>query len=159
MFVDKDHSVYVADTFNNRVMKWMKDANEGILIAPGQVSNKNPDTLLQPAGVIVDHIGNIYVSNGESHQITRWSPGELEGTSVVGEKQRGSGPTQLTHPYDLSFDKQGNLYVVDRGNHRIQNGYVHRGRYDELINKDPIHKLKKPYITEYGGKIKYSYKQ
>ena len=34
--VDQDHSVYVSDMHNDRVMKWMKGAREGIVVAGGQ---------------------------------------------------------------------------------------------------------------------------
>ena len=36
VFVDRDHSVYVSDEGNDRVMKWEKDAKEGIVVAGGQ---------------------------------------------------------------------------------------------------------------------------
>ncbi|CAF0839834.1 unnamed protein product [Adineta steineri] len=120
IFVDEYDSVYVADSFNNRVMKWTRNATQGILIAPGQVSDKNSNSMIAPMGVIVDHMGNIYVSCVRSHQIMRWSSDAIDGTTVVGEKNMGSGFTQFVQPYDLSFDRQGNLYVVDAGNNRIQ---------------------------------------
>jgi hypothetical protein len=36
IFVDEDHSVYVSDCGNHRVVKWMKGAKEGIIVAGGQ---------------------------------------------------------------------------------------------------------------------------
>jgi hypothetical protein len=36
VFVDRDHSVYVSDSSNNRAMKWVKDAKEGIVVAGGR---------------------------------------------------------------------------------------------------------------------------
>jgi hypothetical protein len=33
IFVDEDHSVYVSDLMNHRVMKWMEGAEEGIVVA------------------------------------------------------------------------------------------------------------------------------
>ncbi|CAF1010059.1 unnamed protein product, partial [Adineta steineri] len=35
IFVDEDYAVYVADTLNQRIMKWNKDAKEGIVVAGG----------------------------------------------------------------------------------------------------------------------------
>ena len=40
VFVDRDHSVYVSDYGNNRVMKWMEGAKEGIVVAGGQGQRK-----------------------------------------------------------------------------------------------------------------------
>ncbi|CAF1413217.1 unnamed protein product, partial [Adineta steineri] len=119
IFIDEYGSIYVADNLNNRVMKWLKNANEGILVAPGQVSDENTNSLSRPIGVIVDHMGNIYVTNEGSHRITRWSPSATEAITVVGE-QYGSGPTPAMYSQDLSFDQQNNLYVVDTNNDRIQ---------------------------------------
>ncbi|CAF1239688.1 unnamed protein product [Adineta steineri] len=81
---------------------------------------KNPNSLIHPIGMIVDHIGNIYMSDVRNSQITRWSPGTIEGVPVVGEKKDESKPMEISYLYDLSFDRQGNLYVVDTGNDRIQ---------------------------------------
>ena len=36
IIVDRDHVVYVSDINNNRVIKWVKDANEGIVVAGSQ---------------------------------------------------------------------------------------------------------------------------
>ncbi|CAF3402330.1 unnamed protein product, partial [Rotaria sp. Silwood2] len=36
VFVDRDHSVYVSDSSNHHVMKWMKDAKQGIGVAGDQ---------------------------------------------------------------------------------------------------------------------------
>ncbi|CAF1271220.1 unnamed protein product [Adineta steineri] len=127
IFVDEDHTVYVVDYGNSRVMKWMKNATEGIRIIPGQASDMNPSPLGRANGAIVDHMGNIYVSTTLSNQVTRWLPDAIEGTPVVGEIQMGSGPTQLKELHDLSFDRQGNIYVVDRGNNRIQKFIIDRG--------------------------------
>lgn len=33
IFVDRDYSVYVSDSENHRVMKWKKDAKEGVVVA------------------------------------------------------------------------------------------------------------------------------
>ena len=40
VFVDRNHSVYVSDWGNDRVMKWMKGAKEGIVVAGGQGRRK-----------------------------------------------------------------------------------------------------------------------
>ena len=40
VFVDRDHSVYVSDWGNHRVMKWMEGRKEGIVVAGGQGRRK-----------------------------------------------------------------------------------------------------------------------
>ena len=36
LFVDEEQAVYVSDRYNHRVMKWNKDANQGIVAAGRQ---------------------------------------------------------------------------------------------------------------------------
>jgi len=67
VFVNEDHSVYVSDNGNNRVMKWLKDAKEVIIIAGGQGEGNSLTQLDHPNGLIIDHLGNIYVRGGTLH--------------------------------------------------------------------------------------------
>ena len=36
IFIDREETVYVSDQGNHRVMKWVKGAKEGIVVAGGQ---------------------------------------------------------------------------------------------------------------------------
>ena len=40
IFVDDDYSVYISDRNNHRVMKWVKDTKEGVVVAGGQKVRK-----------------------------------------------------------------------------------------------------------------------
>ncbi|CAF4184107.1 unnamed protein product [Adineta steineri] len=120
IFVDKDQSVYVSDCFNNRVMKWKKDANEGTIVAGGNGCGENLNQLAFPQGVIVDDLGQIYMADWRNHRIMCWCEGRKEGEIVVGEHRKGDQSNQLNGPHGLSFDDERNLYVVDNRNHRIQ---------------------------------------
>jgi len=120
MFVDKDYSVYVVDKSNHRVMKWTKNATEGIVVAGGNRDGANLRQLSNPSGVVVDHLGNVYVTDTGNHRVMRWINGAKEGSIVVGGNRRGNEANQLDYPSDLLFDKHGNLYVYDSLNHRIQ---------------------------------------
>jgi sugar lactone lactonase YvrE len=124
IFVDKDHSIYVVDRSNYRVMKWMKDARQGILVAGGNGKGDKLTQLSDPSGVIVDHLGNIYVTDTYNHRIMRWINGAKEGSIVVGGNGQGNETNQLHLPSDLLFDNQGNLYVFDSANHRIQKFFI-----------------------------------
>jgi hypothetical protein len=41
------------------MIKWMKDAKEGIVVSGGQGKGNNLTQLSHPIGVIVDHLGNV----------------------------------------------------------------------------------------------------
>ncbi|CAF0813818.1 unnamed protein product [Adineta steineri] len=116
ILVDDDYSIYISDTPNNRIMKWGKDAKEGIIFASGN----DTSTLDRPLGLAMDHLGQIYIADSLNHRIIRWREGDKEGEIIIGGNGFGNLSTQLNTPQDLVFDKQGNLYVSDAANNRIQ---------------------------------------
>ena len=120
VFVDRDHSVYVSEWENHRVMKWMEGAKEGIVVAGGQGSGNSLRQLSYPQGVVVDQLGTVYVADFGNARIMGWMKGGREGNIIVGGKGGGKESNQLNCPFGLSFDRHGNLYVVDCGNHRVQ---------------------------------------
>ena len=101
--VDGDHAVYVSDTWNHRVMKWVKGAKEGIVVAGGQGKGKELTQLSHPHGVQVDAAGNVYVAEFGNHRVMRWSRGATQGTVVVGGNGEGerSQPVQWSHWFVL----------------------------------------------------------
>ncbi|CAF1328783.1 unnamed protein product [Adineta steineri] len=120
IFVDEDQSIYVSDCNNHRVMKWRKDANEGIIVAGGNGEGGNLNQLSSSAGVIVDDLRQIYVADFDNHRVMRWCEGKEEGEVVVGGNGEGDQSNQLSGPTGLSFDNEGNLYIADYWNNRIQ---------------------------------------
>ncbi|CAF1437822.1 unnamed protein product [Adineta ricciae] len=106
---------------NHRVMKWRKDAQEGIIVAGGNGQGNRLNQLNSPQGIFVDDLNQIYIADCGNDRIMRWREGDKNGEIIVGINY---GQTeclnQLHSPTDISFDVQGNLYVADYGNHRIQ---------------------------------------
>ncbi|CAF1372436.1 unnamed protein product [Rotaria sordida] len=109
IFVDQQQNVYVSDTWNHRVVKWTKDATEGIVVVRGF-----------PRGLFVDTMETIYVADYGNHRIMRWPKGATEGTIIVGEDSKEEDASELYRPWGLSYDQQGQLYVADHSCHRIQ---------------------------------------
>jgi sugar lactone lactonase YvrE len=120
VFVDRDHSVYVSECGNHRVMKWVEGAKQGIVVAGGQGQGNGLTQLSYPHGVVVDQLDTVYVTDRENDRIMRWVEGATQGSVIVGGNGRGGRSDQLNVPIGLSFDRHGNLYVVDRQNHRVQ---------------------------------------
>ncbi|CAF3871682.1 unnamed protein product [Rotaria sp. Silwood1] len=118
--VDRDHSVYVSEWGNRRVMKWKEGAKEGIVVAGGQGSENSLKQLNGPNGVVVDQSGTVYVADEGNHRIMRWPKGATQGSVIAGDNGPGTEPNQYNFPYGLLFDRHGNLYVSDNENHRIQ---------------------------------------
>ena len=120
IFVDADHSVYVSDAMNHRVMKWVRDAKEGVIVAGGRSSGNSLGLLSDPSGIFVDQMGSVYVSDGGNDRVVRWLNGAKKGEVLVGGNGRGLKDNQLNVPRSIALDAQGNLYVVDRDNNRVQ---------------------------------------
>ncbi|CAF1496562.1 unnamed protein product [Adineta ricciae] len=119
LFVDQNYSIYISDAKNNRIVKWMKGAKEGIVVG-GPKFGGNSRQLRYSRGFTVDYFGNIYIVDSWNHRVVRWSK-DFQGTMVVvGGYGPGRNLYELNKPEDVIFDRQGNLYVVDKDNHRVQ---------------------------------------
>ncbi|CAF2774909.1 unnamed protein product [Rotaria sp. Silwood2] len=117
VFVDLDKSVYIADSGNHRVMKWVVGAKEGIVVAGGNGKGDRMDQLSDPQSMIVDQMGTVYVADWDNHRIMRWFNGSKSGSVIIHD---GSEADPLELPIDLTFDGHGNLYVVDYYSHYVK---------------------------------------
>ncbi|CAF1128364.1 unnamed protein product [Adineta ricciae] len=121
IFVDDEQSIYISDYSNHRVVKWRKDAKEGIVVVAGGNDHESIlGQLYNPGGLVVDDYDHIYVADYSNHRIMRWIEGKAESEVVVGGNGEGEESNQFDIPIGLSFDLEGNLYVSDFWNHRIQ---------------------------------------
>jgi hypothetical protein len=93
--LDEDESSYVSDTLNHRVMKWMKDAKEEIVLAGGNGEGQNLRQLSSPQRVMVNSLGQIYMTDETNHGVMRWCEGKKEGTVVMGGNGLGQQSNQL----------------------------------------------------------------
>ncbi|CAF1303915.1 unnamed protein product [Rotaria magnacalcarata] len=109
LYVDRDGSVFVADSSNSRVMKWSLNASVGEIVAGGTGVGINSNNIGSPASVFVDRLGSIYVVDTYNERIVRWLKGALTGTIIAGGPGLGSSATLFEHPKDLAFDREGNL--------------------------------------------------
>ncbi|CAF3834573.1 unnamed protein product [Rotaria magnacalcarata] len=127
--VDRDQSVYVSDFANHRVMKWMKDSKEGIVVAGGTREGgldefrygrgNAPNQVYWPRGLFVDPFDNVYVVSSWSHRVMLWRNEASQGEVVAGKDGHESQANPMHGPEGLAFDRKGNLYVVDQWNDRV----------------------------------------
>jgi sugar lactone lactonase YvrE len=91
IFVSRTNgTLYIADTMNNRIQKWNRDAQEGTTVAGAMsgVSGRDASTLASPQSVWVDEdTGTVYIADSENDRIQRWSPQQTAGNTIAG----GSG--------------------------------------------------------------------
>ena len=137
--------LYVADTFNHRVLSWPNAASfsnfaaADMVFGQGGVFNTNTannggvsaSSLYHPTGLAVDSNGNLYAADTENHRILRFNNPPVDGTTadmVFGQggvfntnttNKGGASADSLNWPGGLAVDSNGNLYVADKENNRV----------------------------------------
>jgi len=120
---DEDSGVlFVADSFNHRIMRYAKNNRSGDVIAGGNGPGASSSQLSYPYGFQFDAVSNsLFITNAGTHTVVQWKIGAYNSTSIVGiSGSSGQSATLLQHPTDVIVDPMGNIYVVDMLNHRIQ---------------------------------------
>ncbi|CAF1026824.1 unnamed protein product [Adineta steineri] len=116
LFVDTSDSntLYVADTYNHRIQKWLYGASNGTTMA-GQstVYGSALNQLSSPATLIMDTNGSMYIVDYGNHRIVLWLLGATSGTVIAGSNTYGVLPSQLYHPYSVRLDSTGAFIVPD----------------------------------------------
>ena len=121
VFVDDDRTMYIADSSNHRIQKWIYGACSGVTVAGTGIPGTTASQLKYPLAVVVDSNQYMYITDLFNHRIQRWAPGACAGECLVGcSGSSGIGSNQLLNPQSMAFDNQGALYVSDAGNHRVQ---------------------------------------
>jgi sugar lactone lactonase YvrE len=133
---DVSGNVWVADTGNNRVLRFDAPFKNGqpasiVLGQPNFTSSSaaTPPTassLNRPQSVFVDASGNLWVADSWNHRVLRYSPPFTNGqaaTTVIGQPfftsasvPAASTAVSLRLPRGVHFDPSGSLYVTDANN-------------------------------------------
>ena len=119
--------VYLADTFNHRVLRVGATGEVNLLAGTGVAGHRDgaaaESQFNGPAGVCVEPSGRLYVT--ETNQYVRFvevdgQVGTLAGTGMAGYAD-GPGPAaQFNGPHGVAVDATGVLYVVDTQNHAVR---------------------------------------
>ncbi|CAF2127410.1 unnamed protein product [Rotaria magnacalcarata] len=73
IFVDTLGRLYVADTWNHRVMRWTQGANQGTVIVGGNGRGAGANQFNYPFGLSFDRHGNLYVVDADNNRVQRFS--------------------------------------------------------------------------------------
>ncbi len=119
MFVDSQNAIYIADSFNHRIVKWDNGARQGYIVAGGNGKGNQANQLNYPTAVFVDRQENIYVADNENNRIQKWPVNGENGETIIGKFGRGSRLDQIDNCWSLYVDKKYNVYVAELSNHRI----------------------------------------
>ncbi|CAF1187884.1 unnamed protein product [Adineta steineri] len=116
-------TLYIADTFNHRIMQYLLNASSGTVVAGGNGAGPGITQLAYPYGLAFDSSSNsLLIANAQTNNIVRWVLGASSWTLVIGSPTGLSGNTStlLNQPIGITLDPMGNIYVADSQNHRIQ---------------------------------------
>ncbi|RWY48132.1 NHL repeat-containing protein [Mucilaginibacter gilvus] len=133
--VDKDGNVYVADTYNHRIMKVNKAGRDIFVAGNSSLGNYplpgNADGLglsasfNHPKGVAVDAVGNMYVADTDNNLIRKITPAgavtTLAGQLTAGGTDGSGAVATFNNPTGIWANATGTvLYVADTGNGLIR---------------------------------------
>jgi sugar lactone lactonase YvrE len=119
VFVDKAGTIFIADKDNHRIVKWLKNANTGILVAGNGNPGGGATGLNSPWVIWVDAVGNIYVGDKDNQRVQMFPPNSNIGQTVAGGIGWGTTPSHITNPFGLFVDDYGNIFVSDHNNNRV----------------------------------------
>lgn len=148
--VDKEGSLYIADTGNSRVRKVSHGeittfAGNGQAGYGGDNGLATSASLYQPTALAFGPDGSLYIADTGNHRVRKVSAGII--TTVAGDGTPGfsgdaglAASSQLSSPGGVAVDPADNLYISDTGNNRIRK--VSRGVIATIAGFD---------TTSYGG--------
>lgn len=113
VFVHANEDLFVSDYFNNRVVKWAKDASTGVLYAGGRCGADPQDHLCSPTALTFDNEGTMYVTveNNTNGAVLRMKNGATAPELFI------STDTSL---YGIVWDaKEEFLYLGHHREHRV----------------------------------------
>lgn len=112
MFIDDDQTIYIADTSNNRIVAWKKDAMSGQTVAGGNQEGARDDQLSRPMDVLVDRETDcLIISDRKNRRVVKWP------------RQNGRSGETIISDVDCSSlvkDNDGSLYVCDFEKHEVR---------------------------------------
>jgi sugar lactone lactonase YvrE len=139
--VDQQGNLYIADTWNNRVLKYdsplTTDASaDRVFGQPNFTANIannggiSASSLNTPAGLAFDSQGNLFIADLNNHRVLGYALSlgiSANAVYLIGQpdfttntaNNGGISASRLNSPAELVLDSQGNLYISDFGNHRV----------------------------------------
>ena len=133
--VDIDDNLFIAETGNNRILKWDPETNVTTIFAGGGAvlgdgGAASQAKLVAPSGVAVDSQGNVYIADSGQFRIRRVDVATgvistIVGTGVAGFLGDGGQATaaRIGSVNGLAVDPAGNLVfsdVYNAANHRVR---------------------------------------
>ncbi|CAF1449018.1 unnamed protein product [Adineta steineri] len=138
-YIDEDETMYIADYYNHRIVKWKRGAPNDQIVAGGNGAGNQDNQLNGPTSVIVDKANDcLIISDFGNRRVIRWP--RQNGT-------RGQTIISNISCYGLTIDSEGHLYVCDNDKHEVRrwnvgdtNGIVVAGGNGQGTRADQLSK-------------------
>ena len=114
--VGPDGSVYVADTWNNRIQKFTAEG-QFIKMWGYFGEAEKPDAFWGPRGLAFDSQGRLYVTDTGNKRVVVF---DQDGNAITQFGGAGVDPGQFDEPVGIAIDQQGKVYIADTWNQRVQ---------------------------------------
>ena len=115
--VAPDGSVFVADTWNHRVVKYSADGQFVTTWGSEGPNQTSPNSFWGPRGIAVDAEGLVYVADTGNKRVMVY---DGDGNFIRQIGSGGSFEGELDEPVGISVAADGMVYVADTWNQRIQ---------------------------------------
>jgi sugar lactone lactonase YvrE len=126
--VDNNGGLYVADTWNNRVLYYTKGMTtttevRGQTTMTSTTPGTSATSLTGPMAVAVDANGKLYVADTGNNRVLfvgySSTAGGVYGQQDLISSGSGTSATGLNAPIGVAVDGSGGVYVADTGNNRV----------------------------------------
>lgn len=111
---DATGNVYVADTKNNRIQRFLKD---GTYVDSWGAYGDKPKEFKQPTGILIDRQGNLFVVDSGNNRIQKF---DSQGKYICEWGQAGTNAREFNDPQQITQGPDGTIYIADTRNNRIQ---------------------------------------
>ncbi|CAF2736228.1 unnamed protein product [Rotaria sp. Silwood2] len=122
VFLDSVNTITIADTINNRVVRWTIGAAAGVTVA-GQangVAGAGAAQLDAPTGVFVDETSTVSVVDNNNDRVQSWPSTAIQGTNIAGVGGLGEATNQFNGPFGIARNPTSKVfYISDSGNNRV----------------------------------------
>ncbi|CAF3427295.1 unnamed protein product [Rotaria socialis] len=124
IFVNKNQAVFIADSSNNRIMKYNRGVIAGKIIAGKNISGYGSDRMWEPSNVIYDEQSKSYIiCDYQNRRVLRWaSRSSTFAEELITNKEC----------FGLAMDDEGSLYVSDTELHEVRR-YRPGERYGTVV--------------------------
>jgi len=134
--VDGNGNIYIADDWNNRVLKETLSAGSYV---QSVVANNANNGLYDPWDVAVDGSGNVYIADYYNQRVLKEMPSAGGYTQSVVANYASNG---LNSPEGVAVDGSGNVYIADYWNSRVLKETLSAGGYTQSVVADgPVNGL------------------